>query len=198
MDAQPSTSHGIAQPNDDDDVAQIAELIRISAVDGLLHSVHLDGQRECRDFEAYLQRLQVRVVREVSRQLRELQGVKVQMKVVAEYEKPPAVQQTGGAMERARRAAKRRKYEEKEKDRNVATITLTTRLTPITSAVNVRPTVQRMLAELRERHINTIQLGSGFVMRSIVSVALNFSKRNRLRVTVTYRYLTFSTANIAL
>ena len=102
------------------------------------------------------------------------------MKIVAEYEKPPVVQQSGGALERARRAAKRRKYEEKEKDKNVATIGLTTKLTPITDRTNVRPTIERLLAELRERHINAIQLGSGFILRAIVSADLNISKHTPL------------------
>ena len=140
----------------------------------------VDRKRTCSDFEAYLTRLRSRVIREVHQQLRQLNSIKVQVKIVAEYQKPPVVQQSGGALERARRAAKRRKHEEKEKDKNVATIGLTTKLTPITDRANVRPTIERLLAELRERHINAIQLGSGFMLRAILSADLSISKHTPL------------------
>ena len=139
---------------------------------GLLRSVRLDEHRPCCDFEAYLERVRVRIIKEITQQLHELHSAKVQLKIVAEYEKPPIVQQTGGALERARRMAKRRRYEQKEKDVQVATIGLATKFTPIIDATNIRPTVQRLLAELRQRHINSIQLGSGFTLRTIVSADL--------------------------
>jgi hypothetical protein len=164
----------------DADLDSIAESIRLAAIDGILRTIHLDGKRECRDFEAYLARLRSRIVREVLQQLRQLNGMKAQVKIVAEYEKPNVVSQTGGALERRRRAAKRRKYEKTEADPTVATIGLTTKLTPITSRVDVRPTVERLLAELRERHINAIQLGSGFMLRAIVSADLCVAKHTPL------------------
>ena len=58
----------------------------------------------------------------------------------------------------------------------MATIGLTTKLTPITNCVDVRPMVERLLAELRERHVNSIQQGSGFMLRTIVSADMNVAK----------------------
>ena len=106
--------------------------------------------------------------------------MKVQIKLVGEYEKPSLVEQTGGALERSRKAAQRRKYERNEDDKNVATIGLTTKLTPITHRSDVRRTVERLLAELRERHVNSIQNGSGFVLRAIVSADISIAKHTPL------------------
>ena len=92
--------------NDDDELDSLVESVRSAAIDGLLRSIHLDRQRKCNDFEAYLTRLRSRIIREVNQQLRQLNSIKVQVKIVAEYEKPPVVQQSGGALQRARRAAK--------------------------------------------------------------------------------------------
>jgi hypothetical protein len=99
----------------------------------------------------------------------------VRVKIAVEYEKPQLVNQSGGALERARRAAKRRKYEEKEMDKSIATIGLATKLTPITDRRSARPTIERLLVQLRERNINAIQNGSGFVLRTILSADLNIA-----------------------
>jgi hypothetical protein len=115
----------------DDDVASTVESVRSAAIDGILRTIHLHGHRKCNDFEAYLTRLRSRITREVNQQLRQLNSIKVQVKIAAEYEKPQLVDQKGGALERARRAAKRRKYEENEKDKNIATIGLATKLTKL-------------------------------------------------------------------
>ena len=133
----------------DDDLDDIVEWVRSASIDGILRTIHLDGARMCNDFEKYLDRLRSRVIREVQQQLKQLNGVKVQIKLVAEYHKPKVDAQVGGALERARRAAKRRKYEKNEVDKTVATIGLTTKLTPITHKSDVRQTVERLLADNR-------------------------------------------------
>ena len=46
-------------------------------------------------------------------------------------------------------------------------ITLVTQLTPILNAREVRGTVDKLIATLRERHINSLRDGSGMVMRQI-------------------------------
>ena len=146
--------------NDHDELDSLVESVRSAAIAGLLRSIRLDRQRKCNDFVAYMTRVRSRIIREVNQQFRRLNSIKVQVKIVAEYEKPPVIEQSGGALQRARRAARRRRYEEEENDKNVATIGLTTKLTPITDRVNVRSTIELLVAELRERHINAIQLGS--------------------------------------
>jgi hypothetical protein len=170
----------MANNDSDEDLDSIVESVRSAAIDGILRTIHLDGTRECHDFEAYLVRLRSRVVREANQQLRQLNGIKLQVKIVAEYTKPPVVQQAGGALERARRAAIRRKYEETEKDKNVATIGLSTKLTPLTNINDVRPIVERLLGELRQRHIDSIQNGSGFILHAIISADLNIAKHTPL------------------
>ena len=165
---------------DESDLDSIVESVRSAAIGGILHTIHLDGARKCNDFEHYLDPVRIRVVREVLQQLRQHNGIKVQVKIIAEYEKPKIVQQTGGALERARRAEKRRKYEKNEKNKEVATIGLSTKLIPITHEKDVRPTVERLLAELHERQSNSIQQGSGFVLRGILSADLNVAKHTPL------------------
>jgi hypothetical protein len=54
------------------------------------------------------------------------------------------VQLAGGTLERARRAAKRHKYET-EKDKNVVTIGLLKKRTPVADRMNVSPTIERIL-----------------------------------------------------
>ena len=156
------------------------ESVRTSAIGGILQSVRMDGRRNCRDFEAYLQRLRVRLIREVNTQMRQLHGMKIQLKIVAEYEKPEIVPQTGGALERARKMAKRRKYEKHERDKKIATIGLTSKLTVIHGIADVHQVIERTLADLRQRHIDAIQLGSGFIMRAIVSTDLLIGKHTPL------------------
>ena len=46
-------------------------------------------------------------------------------------------------------------------------VTLVTQLTPILTARQVRGTVDKLIATLRERHINSLRDGSGMVMREI-------------------------------
>ena len=43
----------------DDDLDSIVESVRSAAIDGLLRAIHLDRQRKCSDFEAYLTRFAV-------------------------------------------------------------------------------------------------------------------------------------------
>ena len=64
-------------------------------------------------------------------------------------------------------------------DKNIATIGLATNFTPITDRRSARPTIERLLAELRERHINAIQNGSGFILRAILSADLNVASTRR-------------------
>jgi hypothetical protein len=165
---------------DIDDDEELMESVRTSAIGGILQSVRMDGRRDCDDFEAYLQRLRVRLIREVNTQMRQLHGMKIQLKIVAEYEKPNIVPQTGGALERARRMAKRRKYEQHERDKKIATIGLTSKLTVIHGVADVHRVIERTLADLRQRHIDAIQLGSGFIMRAIVSTDLLIGRHTPL------------------
>jgi hypothetical protein len=94
--------------------------------------------------------------------------------------KPKIVQQTGDALLRAHRVQKRHKYEKNEKNKEIAMIGLQTKVTPITHQKDVRPTVERLLTELNERHVNAIQVGSGFVLCGILSVDLNVAARTPL------------------
>jgi hypothetical protein len=159
--------------NDDEDVGDFgvedaAESIRVALLGALLHTITLDTYRQCKDFEANLRRLQTRVVREIGRQLKEFGCIKVMLEIDAEYVKRRLVKQEGGALERPRRAKKRREYEIYEDDENVATIGLSKKLRPVTHTNQIVPVVQQMLENLRLRHITKMQNGSGFMIRAIV------------------------------
>jgi hypothetical protein len=180
--ATPARTHvgNTTNYDDDDDVLDVedaAESIRVASLGALLHAITLDTYRQCNDFEAYLRRLQTRVVREVNRQLKERGGgIKVMLEIDAEYVKPQLVKQEGGALERARRAEKRRQYEKYETDENVATVGLITKLRPITHVNQIVPVVRQMLEDIRIRHITKMQNGSGFVIRAIVKTVLKVAE----------------------
>ena len=73
-----------------------------ATIKGLLNTITLDEDRKCDDFERYLDRLRVRVVREVTRKFQEHGQIKVQLQIDAHYDKlkPKAEPQQGGARTR--------------------------------------------------------------------------------------------------
>jgi hypothetical protein len=162
------------------DVEKVAEAIRADSLQHLLRTINMDGYRQCFDFETYLKRLRVRIIREIYRNLKEYGAIKVMLEIDAEYVKPEIVKQDGGALERARRAQKRHEYELYEKAKDVATIGLITKLRPITHINQVAPTVDQMLEDLRQRHITKMQNGSGFMIRAIVETVLKVAEHTPL------------------
>ena len=155
---------------------------KATTIRGLLDTVTLDENRKCDDFERYLHRLHGRVVREITRALQVHRNIKVQLQIDAHYEKlkPKEQPQTGGARTRKQRReeeARERQQQEREEEEEVEgdnvvaakrpPVTLVTQLTPILNARQVRGTVDKLIATLRERHINSLRDGSGMVMREI-------------------------------
>ena len=167
--------------DDEFDVASAAESIRAASLDSIIQTITMDGYRMCDDFEAYLKRLRTRVIREIHRQLKQHEAIKVMLEIDAEYIKPQLVKQEGGALERARKLQQRRKYEAFEKDMNVANIGLCTKMRPITHVAQVPQTVEQMLEDLRQRHITKMQNGSGFMIRAIVKTVLKVAEHLPLR-----------------
>jgi hypothetical protein len=158
-------------------------------INGLLNTVTFDEDRKCDDFERYLHRLHGRVVREITRKLQEHRSIKVQLHIDAYYDKlKPKEQQvqTGGARtrkqhreEEARLQREREQREEQEaevEDEAVAAkrppVALVTQLTPVLNAREVRSVADKLIATLRERHINSLRDGSGMVMRQIALARL--------------------------
>ena len=168
------------ESDDEFDVERAADEIRQASLQYLLTTISLDGYRQCFDFEAYLKRLRVRVVRELYRQLKQHGAIKAMLEVDAEYTKPEIVKQEGGALERARKMAKRREYELYENAKDVASIGLVTKLRPITHINQVANMVDQMLEDLRTRHIDKMQNGSGFMIRAIVQTVLKVAQHTPL------------------
>jgi hypothetical protein len=186
--ANANAANAVANVTNTIDTSDATATRRTPTIRGLLGTVTLDENRKCDDFERYLHRLRGRVVREIVRKMQVHRNIKVQLQIDAHYEKlkPKEQSQTGGARtrnqrreEEARQRQRREQehVEEEEEGDNVVVakrppVTLVTQLTPIINARQVRGTVDKLIATLRERHINSLRDGSGMVMREIAVARL--------------------------
>ena len=126
-----------------------------------------DGKFILVDFDKYLHGHRDRIQARIQKELVKREGLKVQLVVIAEYEKLRATDVMVSDAAKAKRVAAAAKAM-KDQDPNIATMVLNTKLVPVLHAMDIPSTVAEMIKTLKEKHVNMLMKGSDMAMRAVV------------------------------